>query len=244
MGVTYTNFANDVAMVSADVETEFDRGVDWLNTGIVAGDIDTIAIAAQHVYRPETLGFPTHRTQGVLEQLHERKHGTSLGMDGGNPRFFESPVRTSIFPESLGEGQAAPVDGTQFRLYLRAASEIEINYVWETWPKGDFSDGGANTYPDDAGYFVVAFRPADDASTVKSTIPYTKRLLPVRWAATGAGSGIVMVSRAYNTGFYKQLTAGVWDVWLEYGKGAFTAPGTVDQIITHMRTAVCEIHEA
>lgn len=212
-------------MTTALFQTELSRVRDWLNGGIVIGDVTATAVDRTHVRRPNVFGFPLGGQQGALQDHYERSNAklgaaarpgvasaTSTDLQG---RFWiaRQPERFSIFPEYLFESENFRIAQLAARFTLDVACTVDVGCTWEAVAQSYWDDVTSGDYPDDhAGSFTLRYEEIDDAS--ETTVTGTSRLLPFGYFA--GGSARYMRNNLFQSGAQLSLSAGTYDLWLNY----------------------------
>jgi len=240
MGITPVAFVAGAPILAADVLTELNRIRGWINTGIVAGDLVAGSVVRTAIYRPETLGYPTQRTVAPLQELYEDGAGAiertvaSYGAGGGALNERATRERSSIFVQHLLVDEAWVVPHMGRRVFLGSAATVEVCANWRARTQLDWNAGPEA--PDVAGQFRLVYRAIGGA---KTAVAGTARRLNVDTKASGAADRLGVC--AYSTGMVISLSAGTYDIWLEYLRNG--AAAAVEQVIIGTRSIVVEIHK-
>lgn len=237
MGITPIPFVAGTAIVDSEVRTELDRVRNWVNTGIVAGDIDASSINPTHIYRCETQGFPKRNTECVLQQVAAASQDESeRSLNAFLSVTARSRNRASIFLASLGEGEVAVVPHMAQRVVLHGFGDVEVSASWRAVSAYNFRDGGAPLHPASAGIFFLVYQKTDGP---KVDIPGTRRNLNVQFRNN---SGAILGAGTFNSGSeVTGLLPGAYDFWLEYRRDGANTDAT--QVIIVEEGFVVEVHE-
>ncbi len=250
MGITPSTLSGTIT--TSAVKTEIDRARDWLNDGIVVGDIAATSIKRSHLYRPDVYGFPQTGaigpTQGVwVRQANLSSPATRPGaIDGSlnNLRLFlaRAADRTSIFPEYLFDSGSFRIASMAARVEVTTSSVVEISANWEAVAQvnqTNVSPAGSATapdYPDTAGAFSLYYQEYDGSETVCAG---TQRRINSN--VYDIGDPILRMN-LFNASWVGTLSAGTYDFWLRYD--LLSAGTEVEQIILGVRSLKIELFKA
>lgn len=254
MPITFLNFVDNTPMTRAAVKLELDRMRDYLNKGIVLGDIADNAINETHIYRPESYGFPVDGTQSVFGEVYERHIGNDEPSyvpiadlfitdfpDIPQPFWKTRLDRTSIFMSFLGAREAAIVSGTGCRISVDAVSDLSVTLGFSSTTQYDAKAGGAPFYPEVVGFFTLVYRNVFTGVSVDGA--GSTRRENARYVSAGANPGVLPERHhqsTHETGmFVPDLAPGIYDIYLEYRRGG--ASSTVDQVVVSSRNIVIEL---
>lgn len=242
MGITPTTLTEP--MTVAAYEAEMTRVRDFLNAGSVVGDVAAASIERPHVYQPDLSGFPKRSSEGQLQDLIGREFGVRAGADRPgcytNGRLFVARQTTRM---SIHSGDALDTGGFRvgklsMRLELDVASWVSVAATWAAFVQGSYV---YNEYADTAaagslaGYFILQYRDVDSAAGATS-MGVTRR--DVQKSMYGEGTpGTRTLDNLYQTGRGLELSAGSYDLWLNY----FAADQGHQVILSH-GTLVAAVH--
>lgn len=252
MPVTFTPFLNGDPMTRAGLDAELVKARDYVNGGIVNGDIAAEALTELHVYRPETYGFPTQGTKGALGDVYFRNEAIEEPgairavpvQDAGAPVAFHTEItwgprrkRQTIFMDQLGADDAIAVPQASVPLDLDEAADVEVKCNYSACNAYDHTVGPL--YPNPSGYFILCYR--DRATGTVTEVGQTRRELPAQWIATGGPAFQFRLENCYfETEFLTELPAGSYDVFLRYARNG--ANVLITQIVTSVINFVVEVH--
>lgn len=240
MPVVFTNFIDGDVMTRAAVKTELDKARDYVNTGIVNPDILAASITDNHVFRPETYGFPIDGTIGTLGDVYGRTSAvdesssfprdTSISTQNWSTRR----ERESIFMNSLGEDAMSMVPESSVTFSVENDADVDIRYNFSI---SNIYDDTATTppfYPDTAGYIRIASR--NKATGVVTEYSFTQRDLYAQFISVG-----VRARRTnYETSLLQEFVVGDYDVFLRYTRNS--ASLDITQIVTSVTNVTVEVY--
>ena len=194
----FAGVLNGDPMDSSAVNTALDSARDYINSGIVAAtDLVADAVESSDVYKPESYGYPTDGTIGVMQQAYKAEAGNGACV---MPVMYQAPFvvpwchtwqgapeRTSILPNLLQPFEVSVVPGMSRRVYIERNSLVNLFASWNYivlgamdavdplvadtrgTPKALYPQGAA--VGSRAGSFVLAYRKssADDWTIVPSS---------------------------------------------------------------------------
>ena len=248
MGITPSTLTSP--MSSSAYRAELTRVRDWLNGGIVIGDLVAEGVNRRHIYRPDVYGFPIGGCMGQTQDAYIRERArtsppTRPAGYGSVGRLWVARLRerVSIFPQQV------PVSGFKIaalaaRIHVPASSWVEVGATWEAQAQIRY-DGGAGAayaagYPSSGGMFELLYR--EVSASNDSLIVGTQRNLNEGYFQSPMAAPAALRTRfnLFNTGSGVTLSAGTYDVWLHYVRN-----GTqVDQVIVASGFLKVEVHHA
>lgn len=121
MGISITGFVDGSVMSSATTMSNFTTVRDWMNGGLVTGDLNTGAIQTRHFRKLEHYTKPNPRTTGVT--------GTTLRGAVSDDRV----ERVYLTCDSHGAGVWSDVGVLDHRFYVPDSDTGQVEAVWEWW---------------------------------------------------------------------------------------------------------------
>jgi len=128
MGITVSTFTTATAVSAADIITEVERIEEFINGGIVAGDLQTSStwVDSTHIFKPD---LSTKRSVCVSGDIHHRSAG------------FDLWERSLHYPDASADTWV-PIRGTSATFHVPAMNTVYCDilaslYVWEVG--GDLS---------------------------------------------------------------------------------------------------------
>jgi len=212
---SYTTFANGAGMTVSAIEAEFDKGIAWLERGVVVADIDDNTIAPEHVYRQETYGFPKRMTEYVAGDIGDQHHALGTVITGRPSTQGPEPTTTTIFSDKVVDGRFV-IPGTARRFEVLTDTQVWATWEWHAFPKYDWDQAGNPVYPDELGYFIACYRKVNAPFTIQRPA-VTRRKVHAQVPTIGGSLSNSRESQHYTTQLYFNPTqSGDWATWLEY----------------------------
>jgi len=245
MGITPTPVAPNTPIVDSDVRAELERIRNWVNAGMVVGDMPAGEVTAVAIYRPETYGFPKENTECVLQ----RAAVSQSGIDEPSRKVTTERIATlrerkSIFVTSLGPDDAAPIPKMSKREFIAGTADVEISASWRAITAYENTAPPPVMHPAKAGAFVLMYQKTTDATP--TTLNGSFRRINAQYydpaPAAGSEALYTLGSACFNTQEeILSLSPGYYDFWLEYRLDG--GDDEVEQVIVVEQNFVVEVHQ-
>lgn len=227
---TSTPFVSGAVMVSADVRSALDDVVDYLNGGLIDGDVASGAIGLEHLVPPVFLAYPRDAMDAESQLIFHQHHdipgeigpangyafypgaGTGYTKKADNTTAKASP-RPMMWPGSCAPGDQLPAPGLgrRFKLDEQAIVCIEASFT--------VALSYLSSYLDRGGSFALRYRRVEDGIDSDTEVPATSRPLDTRYDNISSRH----VPPAYILSASLDLDAGTYDVWVAYSRGTATS---------------------
>lgn len=220
MGITPSTLSSP--LTAAAYQAEVDRVRNWLNGGIVAGDIGSAVIAPIHMYRPDVFGYPKRGVEGISQSLAFALKGIDSpptrpgSVDSTNARARHW-IATNSERETIRSSGTSGEEGYRSgiaakRVTLHETSLVNISAEWEAVVLTSIVSG--SLYPDyHGGEFSIRYQEAS-ATGAETKLHGLDWQAPAAYAETTTPAHIR--ANHFTGGGQVSLAAGVWDFWLHY----------------------------
>lgn len=218
MSVTFTPLPAGT-MSAAAVLANFALLRTWISGGAVTADLTAANVRAQHIFRPDTFGFPVNAQHRASDGVNACRVKAGDSMD-----LRSATRRIDLIPAAAGTSdplKLLPDLGVTFQLWGRQANVV-VTVTWSAVATKGNGAAAGNSYQ---GYFVIQYRERSGGGT--TTIANSRRQLQT--ATTPASARM-----HYSTQGVMTLNPGVWDVWLAwYADAANADAGTASVVCGH-----------
>lgn len=241
MGITPTALSGTIT--TALMQAELDRVRDWINTGIVASDVDAASLDEVSIFRPDVFGYPKQSSEGVLQEQYEH-HVNPHGVFAFNGRASGSTThsvarnsqRFSIFTSNLDNDELFNIAQSFRRVVLDQASDVDVWYSLYATTRTDDTAGSPPSHPATAGRFALRYKNLATGSI--TALPETRRRLCCKYIAAVEDVGRL----SYHAGTtVEDLAAGTYDFYLQYGRN--NADLDTEQVIIDSLGVLVEVHK-
>lgn len=241
MGITPTALSGTIT--TSAMQTELDRVRDWINTGVVVGDLAANGITRQAVYRPNVYGFPLQGSEGVVQDVWGVQRcienaatrpgvRSSSGASGGRHFIAQAFGRTSAMQYHL-ESNTFRFATVSKRFVLDVASFVEIGCHFEAIGVTSWTVD----YPHVGGRFSLQYKEVGGATATR--VSGSRRTLNACYTNYATDSHTTRAN-LFSTGGAVSLAAGTYDVWLQFDRDASSS---VFQVVLGVASLKIEVHK-
>jgi len=257
--VKTTTFLDADAMSQSLVKDEFDAARAWVNA-IPQSDLPALEpVRKEHLYRPESYGFPSHLTKTDFQAMagkavFDRTPSADFVFDlpvalyGWWIRWADDAGRDTFFlerlanrPTDLASLPMHPVPGLIKRVIVPEASDMKADASYMAVQLDKDTGVSGKVYPAEVGFFHMGYKkPGDEEWTI---LAGTQRSLFPGLATIAVGEQIAPNAQtAFNQHMAVQnLPAGTYDIGVLFRQDTNHAAETNEQIIVTWQNLNIEV---